>query len=155
MCHVLVEIVMPHLGLVKICRLSFQLGLTYAADIHSGASVQLWCFVKHFWHVPLAIGLILQLLCSPIGNQNFRKKTKQNITTEQTPHSVYICVRVEESLLASKLIKVLRKYCLASLVAHALVVVDGSDGDHGDAESDVQRASYSLAAPSVQNGATV
>ena len=31
---------------------------------------------------------MLQLLCSPIGNQNFRKKTKQNITNEGTPHSV-------------------------------------------------------------------
>ena len=26
--------------------------------------------------------LILQLLCNPIGNRNFRKKTKQNIAIE-------------------------------------------------------------------------
>ena len=33
--------------------------------------------------------MILQLLCSPIGNRNFREKTKQNITTEEMPQSVY------------------------------------------------------------------
>ena len=33
-------------------------------------------FLEHFWLVPPAVGLILQLLCSPIGNQNYRKKTK-------------------------------------------------------------------------------
>ena len=46
--------------------------------IHSGASAQSWWFVKHFWHVPMAIGLILQLLCSPIGNWNFRTKAKHH-----------------------------------------------------------------------------
>ena len=40
------------------------------------------------WNVPPAVGLILQLLCSHIGDRNIRKKTKQNITTERTPHSV-------------------------------------------------------------------
>ena len=31
--------------------------------------------------------LILQQLCSPIGNWNFPSKTKQNITTERMMHS--------------------------------------------------------------------
>ena len=39
-------------------------------SIHSGASAQSWCFVKLFWHVPLTIGLILQLLCSLIGKHH-------------------------------------------------------------------------------------
>ena len=29
-------------------------------------------------------------MCSPIGSMNFRKKTKHNITTERTPHSVHV-----------------------------------------------------------------
>ena len=33
----------------------------------------------------------MQLLCSPIGNRNFLKKAKQNITTEWAPHNV--CAR--------------------------------------------------------------
>ena len=41
-------------------------------------------FRKAFLHVPLAVRLILQLQCSPIGNKNF-----QNKTTEGTKHSVY------------------------------------------------------------------
>ena len=45
-------------------------------SIHCGASTQSWYFVEHFWHVPLAVELILQLLCSPIGKRNFRKKKK-------------------------------------------------------------------------------
>ena len=44
--------------------------------------------MKYFLNLSLAIGLTLQLLNSPIGNQNFRKTTKQNITTERTPQSV-------------------------------------------------------------------
>ena len=56
--------------------------------LHWGASTQSWYFVKHFWHVPPAVWLILQLLCSPFGSQNFQKKLKENITTEWTPHSV-------------------------------------------------------------------
>ena len=44
--------------------------------VHSGISAQSWCFVKHFWFVPPAVGLKLQLLCSPIGNQNSQKKNK-------------------------------------------------------------------------------
>ena len=52
-------------------------------------SYQSWYFVNIFWNVPLAVGLIQHLLCSPIGDRNFRKKTKQNITTARTPHSVH------------------------------------------------------------------
>ena len=40
------------------------------------------------FHITSAVGLILQL-SSPIGNRTFRKKTKQNFTTEGTPHSVF------------------------------------------------------------------
>ena len=61
--------------------------------MHCGASMstQSWYFVEYFWHVPPACGLILQLLCGSIGNRNFRKKRKENITTEWTPHSVLFC----------------------------------------------------------------
>ena len=52
---------------------------------------QSWYFVKHFWNVPHATGLIQQLLCSPIGNRNFQRKTNQNITTERMPHCVHQC----------------------------------------------------------------
>ena len=35
---------------------------------------------------------ILQLLCSPVGNQNFLSKTKLNFTTDWTPHgNEFIC----------------------------------------------------------------
>ena len=44
-------------------------------------------FVKHFLNIPLAVGLIQQLLFSQMGNWN-RKKTKQNIATNGTAHSV-------------------------------------------------------------------
>ena len=56
---------------------------------HCVSSPQSQCYVKHIWHVPPAIGLILQLLCSPTGNQNFWQKTKQNITTGGTKHIVF------------------------------------------------------------------
>ena len=46
--------------------------------IHSGASAQLWYFVTQFWHIPPTVGLILQLLCSPLGNRNFCKVTKHH-----------------------------------------------------------------------------
>ena len=36
-----------------------------------------------------AVWLILQLMWSPIGNQNFRKKIKHNIANEGTPHIVH------------------------------------------------------------------
>ena len=32
--------------------------------------------------------MILQQMCNPIGNQNLRKKAKQNIRTARTPQSV-------------------------------------------------------------------
>ena len=47
--------------------------------LHCVESSQSWYSVKHFWHVSLVDGLILELLCSPIGNQNFRKKTRHMI----------------------------------------------------------------------------
>ena len=36
--------------------------------------------------------LILQLLCSPIGNRNLLSETKQNFKTERTPHRVAVCI---------------------------------------------------------------
>ena len=56
--------------------------------VHCGASPQSWYFVEHFWHGPPTVGLILQLQWSPIGNQNFQQKTKQNITNDRTHHIV-------------------------------------------------------------------
>ena len=44
--------------------------------LHPEASPHPWCFVEYFLHVPPAVGLILQLLCSPIGilpKENTRK----------------------------------------------------------------------------------
>ena len=41
-------------------------------------------FVKHIWNVPLAVGLILQLLCSPIGNRNFQEKTNHHDRADAT-----------------------------------------------------------------------
>ena len=58
--------------------------------LHCVASGQSWYFVKVFWNVVLAVGLIQQLLCSPNGNQIFREKTLENITTKRRPHSVRI-----------------------------------------------------------------
>ena len=46
--------------------------------LHPEASPHPWCFVEYFLHVPPAVGLILQLLCSPIDNQNFQKKRKHH-----------------------------------------------------------------------------
>ena len=57
-------------------------------DKHFGVSTQSRCYVDHFLHVPPAVWLILQLLCSPTGNRNFRKKTKQSIVNEGTPQIV-------------------------------------------------------------------
>ena len=59
--------------------------------MHCVLSPRSRCFVKHIWHVPPAVGLILQLLCSPTGSQNLWQKIKQNLTTEGTKHSV-ICI---------------------------------------------------------------
>ena len=39
-------------------------------------------------HVPLAGGLILQLLYSPVGNRNSLSETKQYFLTGWTPHGV-------------------------------------------------------------------
>ena len=44
--------------------------------------------------MPPAVGQIVQLLCSPIGNWNFRKENKTKIATEWTPHSVFDMVHV-------------------------------------------------------------
>ena len=60
--------------------------------IHFGAPPKSWYFEEHFWHAPLAVGLILQLVCGPIGNRNLPKKTKENFATEGTPHIVFSCV---------------------------------------------------------------
>ena len=48
------------------------------------------CYVllSIFLQVPADVGRILHLLCSQIVNQNFQKKTKENITTERTPQKV-------------------------------------------------------------------
>ena len=46
-----------------------------------------------------AVGLIQQLLCSPIGNCNFRNISKQNITTEQTPYSIGKCQKSKLAVL--------------------------------------------------------
>ena len=59
--------------------------------MHCVLSPRSRCFVKHFWHVPPAVGQILQLPCSPTGSQNLWQKIKQNLTTEGTKHSV-ICI---------------------------------------------------------------
>ena len=64
--------------------------VNFTVFVHSGASAQSWCFVMHFLNVPPAIGQILQRLCSPIGYQNFLKKTQVNIKTERTPQSVCV-----------------------------------------------------------------
>ena len=57
-------------------------------SVHYVASGMSWYFVKLFSNVPLAIGLIQHILCSPIGDRNFRKK--QNITSRQSGrHRVY------------------------------------------------------------------
>ena len=52
-------------------------GLHHFAELHSGASPHSLSVVKYFLHVHPAVGLILQLMCSPIGNLNFRKKTSR------------------------------------------------------------------------------
>ena len=43
--------------------------------------------IFYMFHCPF--GLVLQLLCSPIGNRNYRKKTEQNIANEWTPQIVH------------------------------------------------------------------
>ena len=52
-----------------------QILLKLILILHCVASGQSWYFVKHFGNVPLAVGLTQQLLCRPIGDWNFRKKT--------------------------------------------------------------------------------
>ena len=56
-------------------------------------------FWEPFWHVSVAVGLILQQLCSLIGNRIFWRKTEQNFGTEWTPHSVHTH---KEKLILSK-----------------------------------------------------
>ena len=48
-------------------------------NVHRASSSQSQYFVKHFWHVPLTVGLLLQLLCSPTGN--ITSDRKQNKTS--------------------------------------------------------------------------
>ena len=57
--------------------------------LHCVASGQSWYFEKQFLNVPLAVGLILELLCRTSGNRNFREKTKPNVATKRAPHSVF------------------------------------------------------------------
>ena len=59
--------------------------------LHCEASTQSWYFVEHILHVPPAVGPILQLLCSPIGNRDLQKKTKQNIATEVSCRLRILC----------------------------------------------------------------
>ena len=54
---------------------------SFETHVQCASSTQSWYFGKHFWHVPLAGGLILQLLCNSICNRKLWKKTKQNIVT--------------------------------------------------------------------------
>ena len=73
--------------------------------VHCGVSPYTWwCYVEHFLNVPSVVGLILQLLCSPIGSRNFHKKIKQNIANEGTPHIVD-CARVFVLTLAGWLVR--------------------------------------------------
>ena len=52
-----------------------------------------------FDHVPPAIGLILQLLWSPIGSRKFQNKRKQNMATEWTVYcqKQYVPVVINQS----------------------------------------------------------
>ena len=91
----LIEVADPWLPFL--CKIFFTYGdllcLSYAScqvsrsaqphrQLHCVSYPQSWYFVNYFWHVPPAVGLILCLLCSPINNQNFREKTKQNWVDE-------------------------------------------------------------------------
>ena len=58
--------------------------ITLSCTLGGVCSVLMFC--KEFLTCSTDFRLILQLIRSPIGNRNFRKKT--NITTEQTPQSV-------------------------------------------------------------------
>ena len=53
--------------------------------IHSEASAHSWCLVEHFWHDPRAVGLILHLLYSPNGNQNFERKQNKTLYLSGRP----------------------------------------------------------------------
>ena len=53
-------------------------------------------------------------LCNPIGNRNFQTETKQNITTERTPHSTF---------LSSGLISV--HLCLPNIEKRGMMKMDG------------------------------
>ena len=78
-------------------KVSFTIGLlsrgTVASFLHWGMCT-LWgvcsavMFCNAFLTFPPAVVLMLQLSCSPVGNQNFQKKRKENITNEPMPQSV-------------------------------------------------------------------
>ena len=53
--------------------------------VHSGASTQSWYFIRHFWHVPPASGLISYCAAKLVARTSGRK---QNITIELMPQSV-------------------------------------------------------------------
>ena len=65
-----------------------QTNKLYLHTLWGARSAQSLCFVKHFLHVPPVVGLILQLMCNPIDNQNLGMRKKQNITTERMPQIV-------------------------------------------------------------------
>ena len=95
-CHF--HMIKPHANLFVVSR-----------TIHCVLTPQSQCFVKLFWHVQPAIGLILQLLCSPTGDRNFWQETKQNITTEGKQHSVHNWVRLTNQRLQKRGFLKLRK----------------------------------------------
>ena len=60
----------------QIPQFLWQSDMKVPSYVHHGVSLHSRFFVEHFWHVPPAVGLILQLLCSPIGNWHFKKKLR-------------------------------------------------------------------------------
>ena len=85
--------------------------------LHCVASGLLWYFVKLYWNVPLSFGLIQQLLRSTISNQNFRKITKQNISTEWTPDSVFLSHEMVDECKTVLTIYTLRRPLMAEVVS--------------------------------------
>ena len=94
--------------------------------LHCGASPHSRCFVEHFCRLPSAVGLTLQLLCSPIGNRNFQNKTKHRewgdpphcTYTVETAYKVAICPRGNLLCMRIYLIrsKVTMKKCIRALI---------------------------------------
>ena len=53
--------------------------------LHSGASVQTWCFVKHFWHVQLAVVLILVIVLPNWWPELPKENKTKNLNWADTP----------------------------------------------------------------------